>query len=171
MRACVQSLLSSNLRVGVIRSCGAAPFSSDSMLTALQKAPKKRLGLAVSFPISRRPARSWTQLMANNYQGYFSMTAPGGLMAATGSGRPAVNQDASLLPLVLIFFLVFFFHWLAAGLIGNDTLQKEIPTVCHCFGSHLWAHGVVSVYAAASYRTWSACIPALPWPPVFTLLL
>lgn len=104
VRACIQSLLSSNLRSGVIRSCGAAPFSSDSMLTTLQKAPKKRLGLAVSFPISHRPARSWTQLMANNYQGCFSMTAPGGLIAAIGSGRPAVKQDASLLPLVLIFF-------------------------------------------------------------------
>lgn len=109
VRACVQSLLSSNLRIGVIRSCSAAPFCSDSVLTALQKAPKKRLGLAVSFPISHRPARSWTQLMANNYQGCFSMTAPGGLIAATGSGRPAVDQDASLLPLVLSFFLIFFF--------------------------------------------------------------
>lgn len=106
VRACVQSLLSSNLRIGVIRSCGAAPFSSDSMLTTLQKAPKKRLGLAVSFPISHRPARSWTQLMANNYQGCFYMTAPGGLIAATGSGRPAVKRDASLLPLVLIFSLI-----------------------------------------------------------------
>lgn len=103
VRACIQWLFSSNLHSGVIRSCGAAPFSSDSMLTTLQKAPKKRLGLAVSFPISHRPARSWTQLMANNYQGCFSMTAPGGLIAAIGSGRPAVKQDASLLPLVLIF--------------------------------------------------------------------
>lgn len=104
VRACVQPVPSSNLRIGVIRSGGAAPFSSDSMLTTLQKAPKNRLGLAVSFPISHRPARSWTQLMANNYKGNFSMTAPGGLIA--GEAGAAAERDASLLLHLLLFQFV-----------------------------------------------------------------
>lgn len=47
------------------------------MLTTLEKAPKKCLGLAVRFPISQRRTRSWTQLMSNNYQGNFTLTASG----------------------------------------------------------------------------------------------
>lgn len=38
-------------------------------------ASKKRPGLAVRFPIFHKRTRSWTQLMANNYQGNFSVTA------------------------------------------------------------------------------------------------
>lgn len=79
------------------------------------------------------------------------MTAPGGLIAATGSGRPAVKRDASLLPLVLIFSLIS--CWTDGGFVSSHTLKKEILTNCHCFGSHVWAHGVVSAYAAALYRT------------------
>lgn len=77
---------------------------ADSMLTTLQKAPKNRLGLAVSFPISLRPARSWTQLMANNYKGNFSMTAPGGLI--TWEAGAAAERDASLLLHLLLFQFV-----------------------------------------------------------------
>lgn len=55
VRACVRACvpwLPSNLPIGVIGSSGAAPFSSDSTLTTLRRAQKKRLGLAVTFPIS-----------------------------------------------------------------------------------------------------------------------
>lgn len=47
--ACVQPLPSSNLRIGVIRSGGAAPFSSDSMLTTLQKGPKEPSRISGQF--------------------------------------------------------------------------------------------------------------------------
>lgn len=60
----------------------------DSMLTTLQKAPKKRLGLVVSFPISHRRTRSWTQLMANNYQGNFPMTDSGDFIRREGGSGP-----------------------------------------------------------------------------------
>lgn len=94
------------------------PSVSDSMLTTLQKAPKKRVGLAVIFPISLRRTRSWTQLMANNYQGNFRVTASGDFIRREEGGGPlwsaAVTITLKSAPL-----LPDFSNWLAAGLLGN----------------------------------------------------
>lgn len=82
----------------------------DSMLTTLQKAPKKRLGLAVSFPISLRRIRSWTQLMANNYQGNFPMTDSGdfvrGKEGAARCGVPLQTNTSQSAPLPSDFFFL-----------------------------------------------------------------
>lgn len=79
---CVCTITPPTLTFEFVLSVAAAqrPSVSDSMLTTLRKAPKKRLGLAVSFPISHRCRRSCTQLMANNYPGKFPTTASGGFI-------------------------------------------------------------------------------------------
>lgn len=55
-----------------------------------------------------------------------------------------MKRDPALVPLVLNFSLIS--RWTDGGFASSETIIMEIRTVCHCFGSHVWAHGVVGLW-------------------------
>lgn len=177
---CSLQSLPSNLFIFLLSVAVAQrPSVSDSMLTTLQKAPKKRLGLAVRFPISHRRTRSWTQLMANNYQGNFTMTASEdfirGKEGAACCGVPLQTNTFERHPLPLP-------KWLDAGISLNLCLSISkkwcwwrwmcVPQFSHVWGDKSegessWCRRLRST----SHSVWvcmSACHAsprALPHPP------